>query len=105
MISLGVLAYIHVSWLHQKIFGQVKSWASLIDIHKFINISVNNLFCKYLKNQGCLQDEVLMEKLAKIVASSQPPTAYQASYYWRIKYRTIMAWTSQAKMVFVTPSL
>ena len=31
--------------------------------------------------QGCLQDHVLMEKLAKIVASSQPPTAYQASYY------------------------
>ena len=31
--------------------------------------------------QGCLQDELLMEKLAKIVASSQPPTAYQASYY------------------------
>merc|ERR1712183_275442 len=31
--------------------------------------------------RGCLQDDLLMEKLAKIVASSQPPTAYQASYY------------------------
>ena len=34
-----------------------------------------------LNLQGCLQDDLLMEKLAKIVASSQPPTAYQASYY------------------------
>ena len=31
--------------------------------------------------QGCLQDETLLSKLAKIIDTCQPPTAYQSSYY------------------------
>ena len=32
-------------------------------------------------SQGCLNDQILVLNLAKIIDSCQPPTAFQSSYY------------------------